>query len=111
MNTEKSEFEKTVEKRLTELMFKVFSDFGWVLKTGSDQLLGSAADIYAELKHENHITYYMKIDDGYCDNELSDAVYHIYCGNFQGKILEGRICNPGDFSTAMKILGFKKIIQ
>ncbi len=86
-------------------MLNLFSQFGWVIKTGDEQKSGSSADIY--LEHEGYKCT-MLIDDGNCHNELSDAVYHIYVYAVGGKIFEGRIGNANDFEVVMRVLGFDK---
>lgn len=91
-----------------DVMFSLFSQFGWEIKTGKEQKHGSCADIYAEQEQE-FCHYFMRIDDGNCHNELSDAVYHIYIDDFEGKIFEGRIGNAEDFIVVMRVLGFEKI--
>lgn len=88
-------------------MLHLFYQFGWKIKTGEKQKRGSCADIYAEQK-DDISEYFMLIDDGYCEDELNNALYHIYANNFQGKIFEGRIGNEDDFTTVMRVLGFKK---
>lgn len=92
---------------LADVMFSLFSQFGWEIKTGKEQKLGSCADIYAEQTNE-FCDYFMRIDDGNCHNVLSDAVYHIYVHDFKGKIFEGRIGNASDFEVVMRVLGFEK---
>ena len=92
---------------ITDVMFDLFSQFGWTVKTGSEQKSGSCADIYAEHDDE-YGGYTMRIDDGNCHNELNDAVYHIYATG--GKVFEGRIGTPEDFIVVMRVLGFEKKI-
>lgn len=89
---------------IKEIMLGLFDQFGWVIKTGEEQKYGRCADIYAE--HDDE--YYFVIDDGNCENELSDALYHIYA--IGGKVFEGRIGTPEDFIVVMRVLGFKKTI-
>jgi len=90
-----------------DVMFSLLSQFGWEIKTGKEQKLGSCADIYAEQEKE-FCNYFMRIDDGNCHNELNDAVYHIYVHDFKGKIFEGRIGTQSDFEVVMRVLGFEK---
>ena len=91
-------------------MFTLFSQFGWEIKTGNEQKKGSVADIYAEHSlipyGDENGKYIMIIDDGYCHGELNDALYHIYAPG--GKIFEGRIGTPEDFTVVMRVLGFEK---
>lgn len=87
------------------VMLSLFSQFGWIVKTGDEQKNGSSADIYAEHNDEDG-KYTMRIDDGNCHNELRDAVYHIYATG--GKVFEGRIGIPEDFMVVMRVLGFNK---
>jgi hypothetical protein len=86
-------------------MFTLFSQFVWEIKTGNEKKSGSVADIYAEHCDEDG-KYTMIIDDGNCQGELNDALYHIYAPG--GKIFEGRIGTPEDFTVVMRVLGFEK---
>ena len=107
MSTENVSNEEKGNGVLADVMFSLFSQFGWKIKTGKEQKLGSCADIYAEQEKE-FCHYFMRIDDGNCHNTLNDAVYHIYVHNFAGKIFEGRIGNASDFEVVMRVLGFEK---
>lgn len=89
------------------VMFSLFSQFGWEIKKGKEQKLGSSADIYAEQTSE-FCDYFMRIDDGNCHNALNDAVYHVYVHDFKGKIFEGRIKTEDEFIVVMRVLGFEK---
>ena len=102
-------FEQNTDKNLniSYVMLSLFSQFGWVVKTGDEQVYGSPADIYAEINGEDG-KYFFLIDDGNCHNELSDALYHIYAYTLDGKIFEGRIGTPEDFIVVMRVLGFEK---
>lgn len=104
MNTEKVKSENS-KLPILGVMLSLFSQFGWVVKTGDEQKNGSCADIYAEHDDEDG-KYTMRIDDGNCHNELYDAVYHIYATG--GKIFEGRIGTAEDFIVVMRVLGFEK---
>ena len=44
-------------------MLTLFEKYGWVIKSGSEQIYGSPSDIYAE-QYIDGLLYYMKIDDG-----------------------------------------------
>lgn len=92
---------------IADVMLSLFSQFGWGIKTGKEQIYGSCADIYAEINGEDG-KYFFIIDDGNCHNELADAVYHIYAYTLDGKIFEGRIGTPEDFIVVMRVLGFEK---
>ena len=92
-------------EHLKDVMLSLFSQFGWVVKTGDEQKNGSCADIYAEHDDEDG-KYTMRIDDGNCHNELYDAVYHIYATG--DKVFDGRIGTPEDFIVVMRVLGFEK---
>jgi hypothetical protein len=37
----------------TDVMFSLFSQFGWIVKTGDEQKNGSSADIYVEHSDED----------------------------------------------------------
>lgn len=92
-------------KEFVKIMLSLFYSFQWIIKTGKSQKTGSVADIYAEMS-ESDGSFTMLIDDGNCHNELYDAIYHIYAPG--GKIFEGRITSPSEFSTVMKVLGFEE---
>lgn len=99
-------------KKKFESMLKLFAEYGWQIKTGNKQIFGSPADIYAEI-NDDHGSVWMVIDDGNCDKELNDAVYHIHVGvakrgSLSGKIFEGRIETRKEFKVVMKVLGFNK---
>lgn len=100
-------------KKKFDSMLKLFADFNWKIKTGKKQIFGSPTDIYAEYNSKKHGKYWMRIDDGNCDKELNDAVYHIHVGaakrgSLSGKIFEGRIETRKEFKVVMKVLGFTK---
>jgi hypothetical protein len=101
--------EETANSDLGAVMFSLFSQFGWKIKTGNEQKLGSCADIYAE-QTNGFFDCFMRIDDGNCYNVLNDAIYHIYVHDFKCKIFEGRIGNASDFEVVMRVLGFDKTI-
>jgi hypothetical protein len=104
MNTENVKSENG-KLPILDVMLSLFSQFGWIVKTGDKKKKGSCADIYAEHDDEDY-KYTMLIDDGNCHNELYNAVYHIYATG--GKIFEGRIGTPEDFIVVMRVLGFEK---
>lgn len=91
---------------MKEKMIKLFLDYGWEIKTGTEQAYGSPSDIYAEHNDEDG-DYRMSVDDGNCHNALDDAVYHIYAPG--GKVFEGRITSEDEFKVVMKVLGFKEL--
>lgn len=89
-------------------LLKTFSDYGWEIKKGKEQVYGSVADIYAELNNE-YGKYFFIIDDGNCYEDLEDALLMIYVNNIRGKIFEGRVGKILEFKTLMRLLSFKKI--
>jgi len=91
---------------MKDKMIKLFLDYGWEIKTGTEQLYGSPSDIYAECNDQDG-DHRMFIDDGNCHQALNDAVYHIYAPG--GKIFEGRITSKSEFKCVMKVLGFKEL--
>lgn len=95
-----------IKKYYSDRMLRLFSDFGWKIKTGKAQIYGSVADIYAEAK--KRAKYLMLIDDGNCHNALKNTTYHIYVNDLKGKIFEGRINSENDFIAVMRVLEFKK---
>lgn len=104
MNIESCEFKKS-EMSTYDFMVNLFSQFGWVVKVGDEQKVGSCSDIYLEHSDRDG-EYTMLIDDGNCYNGLYDAVYHIYAT--ECKIFEGRIGSIEDFYVVMRVLGFDK---
>ena len=92
-----------------EELIQLLNKYKWKVIEGSEQLIGSPSDIYAEFKIDG-IKYIMIIDDGNCDGILDDALYHIYCGNlYDGKIFEGRISTNTEFTVVMKTLGLASL--
>lgn len=83
--------------------------YGWKIKTGEEQIMGSVADMYLEWE-EDVDAYFMVIDDGNVI-PLDSAYYHICTGvgTYEGKIFEGCIDSSETLSVIMKALGFKKI--
>lgn len=95
-------------------MLDTYKKYGWVVKEGEEQRLGSVADMYLEFTNEDGYKKVLIIDDG----NIPDAFkyYHIYVlgsnddGSVQyewdGKIFEGAIENSSEFELLMKMLGF-----
>lgn len=83
----------------------LFNKYGWTILTGKYQKRGSDADIYAEMIKDD-IYYYMLVEDGFCENALDNALYHIASYNFDNKIFEGRLEKIEDFMVIMRVLGF-----
>jgi len=79
---------------------------GWKIKTGKAQVYGSCADIYLEFKRRSGSKYFCIIDDG--NVRITGALWHIYYGDIDSKIFEGRLKTGSEVKVLMKILGFTK---
>lgn len=106
--------QKAEIRRFTDLA----SIYGWQVKKHDDgQLMGSAADLFAQMAGEFGGIDMMLIDDGNVGTGPFGRVFHIYHATddqmespghdlLDGKIFEGRIPTPAHFHLLMECLGF-----
>lgn len=80
---------------------KDLEEAGFKIKTGSEQKLGSVADIYLEDPEGYHI----RVDDG--NVELPGALFHVYTPH-HAKIFEGRVKSKEQYETLLDMLGFNE---
>lgn len=87
------------------LLIAEMQNFDWEIKTGDEQKNGSPADIYAETS-VGGIQYWMRIDDGNCEDKLENPLFFIFKGvggDNNESIFEKRINSIVKFEMCMKL--------